>query len=117
MCATRIGLDSGAARVSCYHTDLRTYIRIRNRNKIAQVQTENRGYAIAMNESEIEERAETIRANGERVGIPVSEDHARLAAKWGDPTLSAIEVVRELDYQKHEPGAVFRPVVLSDESN
>lgn len=70
-----------------------------------------------MNDAEIEQRAETIKANGIRVGIPVSDDHARLAATWGDPTLSAVDTVRSLDYQKHEPGAVFRPVVLPDDSN
>ncbi len=70
-----------------------------------------------MNESKIERRVQAIKAIGDNVDIPISDDHARLAAKWHDPIFDAVAKVRALDYQNHEPGAVFRPVVLRDESN
>ena len=49
------------------------------------------------------QRAEDIANAGGRVGIPISDDHAQLAAKWGDSLYLAFDVVRAIDYQDHEP--------------
>ena len=62
------------------------------------------------------QRAEDIANAGGRVGIPISDDHAQLAAKWGDSLYLAFDVVRSIDYQAHEPSNVFNPVVLSVDS-
>ena len=69
-----------------------------------------------MTEPTESQRAEDIANAGERVGIPISEENARLAAKSSDSLYNAIEVVRSLDYQDHEPSNVFNPVVLGDGS-
>ena len=62
------------------------------------------------------QRAEDIADAGARVGIPISEEHAQLAAKWGDSLYLAFDVVRAIDYQAHEPSNVFNPVVPSVDS-
>ena len=69
-----------------------------------------------MTEPEENQRAEDIVSAGGRAGIPISEENARLAAKSSDSLYNAIEVVRSLDYQDHEPSNVFNPVVLGDGS-
>ena len=67
-----------------------------------------------MPNTEETQRAEDIANAGQRVGIPISGDHARIAAKWGDSLYSAFDVVRAIDYQSHEPSNVFNPVVADD---
>ena len=56
------------------------------------------------------QRAEDIANAGGRVGIPISKEHAQLAATWGDSLYLAFDVVRAIDYQAHEPSNVFNPV-------
>ena len=63
-----------------------------------------------------DQRSEDIANAGGRVGIPISDDHAQLAAKWGDSLYLAFDVVRAIDYQAHEPSNVFNPVVPSVDS-
>ena len=65
-----------------------------------------------MTEPEELQRAQEIIKSGERTAIPISDDNAQLAAKWGDLLGPAVEVVRAIDYQDHEPANVFNPVVL-----
>ena len=65
-----------------------------------------------MLEPEELQRAEEIIKSGERTAIPISEKNAQLAAKWGDLLGPAVDVVRAIDYQAHEPANVFNPVVL-----
>ena len=60
---------------------------------------------------------EHITNAGQRLGIPVSEDHAKLVAKSSDSLFDAIDAVRSMDYQDHEPCNVFNPVVLADTSD
>ena len=60
---------------------------------------------------------EHIANAGQRVGIPISEDHAKLVAKSSDSLFDAIDAVRAMDYQDHEPCNVFNPVVLADASD
>ena len=60
---------------------------------------------------------EHIANTGQRVGIPVSEDHANLVAKSSDSLFDAIDAVRAMDYQDHEPCNVFNPVALADASD
>ena len=60
---------------------------------------------------------EHIASTGQRVGIPISEDHANLVAKSSDSLFDAIDAVRVMDYQDHEPCNVFNPVVLADASD
>ena len=73
-----------------------------------------------MPENPATQRTEDFVAAGERAGIPISEEHARLAAKSSDSLVAAIEALRRLEYQDHEPSNVFNPVVLdggSDDGN
>ena len=70
-----------------------------------------------MTEPDENKRAEDIVRAGVRAGIPISEQNARLAAKSSDALYNAIEVVRSLEYQDHEPSNVFNPVVLGDGSD
>lgn len=62
------------------------------------------------------QRAEYISNAGKRLGIPISEVHAELVAKSSDSLYDAIDTVRSLEYQDHEPCNVFNPVVLVDDS-
>ena len=62
------------------------------------------------------QRAEDISNAGQRVGIPISEDHAELIARSSDSLYDAINTVRSLEYQAHEPCNVFHPVDLVDSS-
>ena len=62
-------------------------------------------------------RAQDIADAAQRVGIPISEDHAELVAKSSDALYDAIDTVRSLEYQDHEPCNVFHPVVLVDEAD
>ena len=70
-----------------------------------------------MSETAKEQRAKDIATAGGRDGIPISEKHARLAAKAADSLHDSFEVVRSLEYQEHEPSNVFNPVVLEDGSD
>lgn len=63
-----------------------------------------------------DQRAQIIAGGGELAGIPISEEHAKLAANGSDALYAAFEVVRAIDYQEHEPSNVFHPVVLADGS-
>ncbi len=63
-----------------------------------------------------DQRAKIIATGGELAGIPISEEHAKLAAKGSDALYAAFVVVRSIDYQDHEPSNVFHPVVLADGS-
>ncbi len=60
---------------------------------------------------------EEISNAGQRASIPISEDHAKLVAKSSDSLFDAIDTVRSMDYQDHEPCNVFNPVVLIDVSD
>ena len=60
--------------------------------------------------------SEKIAKAAQRSDIPISDEHAQLVAKTSDSLLDAIEVVRSLNYQDHEPSNVFNPVVISDGS-
>ncbi len=62
-------------------------------------------------------RAKAIENAGQRVGIPVSPEHADLAATWGDSVYNSFDVVRSLNYQMHEPSNVFNPVVIEPNSD
>ena len=70
-----------------------------------------------MSEISEEQRAKHIATAGGRDGIPISEEHARLAAKAADSLYDSFEVVRSLEYQDHEPSNVFNPVVVEDGSD
>ena len=73
-----------------------------------------------MTDSTNRRSSEDITEAGKRLGIPISDEHARLVARSSDSLFDAFEVVRSLDYQDHEPSNVFNPVVLtnaSDEGN
>ena len=70
-----------------------------------------------MPNTEQTQRTQDIRNAGQRVGIPISEDHAELVAKASDSLYDAIDTVRSLEYQDHEPCNVFHPVVLADRSD
>ena len=54
---------------------------------------------------------------GRRTGIPISGNHAMMAANSSDSLHDAIDLVRSLDYQDHEPSNVFNPVVLVEGSS
>ncbi len=69
-----------------------------------------------MTQTTNQQRAEEIADASRRVGIPISDDHALTAAKWGSSLQLASKVVRAIDYQDHEPCNVFNPVVLNDKS-
>ena len=88
------------------------YIRIKNRNRRTPANTNT----TAMPNTKQTQRAEEISNAGKRVGIPISEDHAKLVAKSSDSLYDAIDIVRSLEYQDHEPSNVFHPVVLVDGS-
>ena len=88
------------------------YIRIRNRNP----STSANPHTIAMPDTEQTQRAKDIYDAGQRLGIPISKDHAELVAKSSDSLCDAIDTVRSLEYQDHEPCNVFHPVVLIDGS-
>ena len=62
-------------------------------------------------------RAEDTSNAAQRLGIPISKDHAELVAKSSDSLYDAIDIVRSLEYQGHEPCNVFHPVVLVGGSN
>ena len=49
-------------------------------------------------------------------GIPISENHVELVAKSSDALIAAIDTVRSLDYEDHEPCNVFHPVILAGSS-
>ena len=70
-----------------------------------------------MNDPTNRPTSEDIAETAERSGIPISNEHADLVAKSSDALLDAFEVVRNLDYQDHEPSNVFNPVVLTDASD
>ena len=70
-----------------------------------------------MPNTEKSQLAEHIANTGQRVGIPISADHANLVAKSSDSLFDAIDAVRAMDYQDHEPCNVFNPVVLADASD
>ncbi len=70
-----------------------------------------------MPNTEKNHRAEHISNAAHRVGIPISEDHAQLVAKSSDALYDAIDTVRTLEYQDHEPCNVFHPVVFADGSD
>ena len=63
------------------------------------------------------QRAEDIYNAGQRAGIPISGNHLDLVAKSSDSLYDAIDTVRSLEYQDHEPCNVFHPVVLADGSD
>lgn len=63
------------------------------------------------------QRAEDISNAGQRVGIPISEVHAELVAKSSDSLYDAIDTVRSLEYQDHEPCNVFHPVAFAGDSD
>lgn len=69
-----------------------------------------------MPDTEQTQRAKDIYDAGQRLGIPISKDHAELVAKSSDSLYDAIDTVRSLEYQDHEPCNVFHPVVLVDGS-
>ena len=69
-----------------------------------------------MPNTEQTQRAEDIANAAQRVGITISDDHAKLVAKSSDSLYDAIDTVRSLEYQDHEPCNVFHPVVLADGS-
>ncbi len=70
-----------------------------------------------MPNTEQNHRAEDIYNAGQRLGIPISKNHAELVAKSSDSLYDAIDTVRSLEYQDHEPCNVFHPVVLVDSSD
>jgi hypothetical protein len=72
---------------------------------------------VVMPETSETQRANDLVARGDRAGIPVTEDHARMAAKSSDSLYDAYDAVRSIDYQDHEPSNVFNPVVLDDASD
>ena len=59
------------------------------------------------------QRAKEIVDAAQLVGIPISRDHAQMVAKWGESFRPAVDVVRSIDYQDHEPCNVFNPVDLN----
>ncbi len=63
------------------------------------------------------QRAKDIYNAGQRLGIPISKYHAELVAKSSDSLYDAIDTVRSLEYQDHEPCNVFHPVVLTNGSD
>ena len=69
-----------------------------------------------MSEAEEDRIAREIAEVGARIGIPISDENARLAAKWGDLVQPASEAVRGIDYQDHEPANTFNPVVIGSGS-
>lgn len=89
------------------------YIRIRNRNP----STSANPHTIAMPNTEQTQRSQYIFNAGQRLGIPISEDHAELVAKSSDSLYDAIDTVRSLEYQDHEPCNVFHPVTLANGSD
>ena len=74
-------------------------------------------HTTAMPNTEQPQRSQDIYDAGQRLGIPISEDHAELVAKSSDSLCDAIDTVRSLEYQDHEPCNVFHPVVLTDGSD
>ena len=70
-----------------------------------------------MPNTEQNHRAEDIYNAGQSLGIPISKNHAELVAKSSDSLYDAIDTVRSLEYQDHEPWNVFQPVVLVDSSD
>ena len=87
------------------------YIRIRNRNPSTP---ENPHPTVMPNTQQSPTRAKNISNAGQRLGIPISDDHAQLIAKSSDSLYDAIATVRSLEYQDHEPCNVFQPVLLVD---
>ncbi len=64
-----------------------------------------------MSEKEpLDDYAVQIRAEADRAGISISEEHARLAADWRGTYEAAVASVRKMDYSNYEPGAIFVPV-------
>ena len=70
-----------------------------------------------MPNTEQTQRAKDISNAGQRLGIPISEDHAELVARSSESLYDAINTVRSLEYQAHEPSNVFHPVDLVDSSD
>ena len=67
-----------------------------------------------MNKSTKRQSVEDYSDAGRRAGIPISDQHASMAANSSDALHDAIALVRSLDYQDHEPCNIFNPVVLDD---
>lgn len=93
-------------------TSPHVYIRIRKRNRSMSPTL----HSTTMPNTKQTQLAEYITNAGKRLGIPISDDHAELVAKSSDSLRDAIEAVRPLEYQDHEPCNVFHPVVLADSS-
>ena len=90
------------------------YIRIRNRNP----STPTNPHTIAMPNTEQTQRTQDIRNAGQRVRhTNIRGSRRKLVAKASDSLYDAIDTVRSLEYQDHEPCNVFHPVVLADRSD
>ena len=70
-----------------------------------------------MSEAEEHRVAQEIAEAGSKIGVPISDENARLAAKWGDLVTPASDAVRAIDYQDHEPANTFNPVVIDGGSS
>ena len=63
------------------------------------------------------QHAKEIATFAERTNIPISDTHARLAAKSSDSLHVAYDVIRAIEYKDHEPSNIFQPVVWNDDSD